>query len=51
MVERLPFSIERAVRTQYKHDAFQPRYLVSESLDQTIADVLRLTEDELLAIE
>ena len=50
-VERLPFSVERAVRTPYRHDAFQPRYLVSESLDQTIADVLRLTEDELLAIE
>lgn len=50
-VERLPFSVERAVWTQYKHDAFQPRYLVSELLDRTIDDVLRLTEDELLAIE
>ena len=39
-VERLPFSVERAVNTPYKHDAFQPRYLVSESLDRTIADVL-----------
>ena len=28
-VERLPFSVERAVNTPYKHDAFQPRYLVS----------------------
>ena len=28
-VERLPFSIERAVNTPYRHDAFQPRYLVS----------------------
>ena len=26
-VERLPFSVERAVDTPYKHDAFQPRYL------------------------
>ena len=50
-VERLPFSVERAVRTPYRHDAFQPRYLVSESLDRTIDDVLRLTEGELLAIE
>ena len=33
-VERLPFSVERAVNTPYKHDAFQPRYLVSESLEE-----------------
>ena len=50
-VERLPFSIGRAVRTPYKHDAFQPRYLVSASLEGTIAEILRLTEEELLAIE
>jgi phenylalanine-4-hydroxylase len=49
-VERLPFSVERAVHTSYRHDAFQPRYLVSESLERTIADVLALTEDRLLAI-
>ena len=49
-VERLPFSIERAVRTDYRHDAFQPRYLVSELLDRTVADVLSLTTGELLAL-
>ena len=49
-VERLPFSIERAVHTPYKNDAFQPRYLVSESLEKTIADVLALTPEELLAL-
>ena len=49
-VERLPFSIERAVSTAYRHDAFQPRYLVSQSLDKTIADVLALTPERLLAI-
>jgi phenylalanine-4-hydroxylase len=49
-VERLPFSIERAVNTPYKHDAFQPRYLVSQSLEQTIADVLALTPERLLAL-
>jgi phenylalanine-4-hydroxylase len=48
-VERLPFSVERAVATPYKHDAFQPRYLVSESLERTVADVLALTEDRLLS--
>ena len=49
-VERLPFSIERAVRTDYRHDAFQPRYLVSDSLDRTVADVLSLTAGALLAL-
>jgi len=49
-VERVPFSIERAVNTAYKHDAFQPRYLVSETLEQTIADVLTLTPEALLAL-
>lgn len=49
-VQRLPFSVRRAVDTPYKHDAFQPRYLVSETLERTIADVLALTPDELLAL-
>lgn len=49
-VERLPFSIERAVRTAYKHDAFQPRYLVSESLEQTIDDVLKLDAGRFLSL-
>ena len=49
-VERLPFSVERAVNTPYKHDAFQPRYLVSESLEKTVADVLSLTSEELVAL-
>ena len=49
--ERLPFSVERAVRTSYKHDAFQPRYLVSDSLESTIAAILALTPEALLAIE
>jgi phenylalanine-4-hydroxylase len=47
-VERLPFSVERAVSTPYKHDAFQPRYLVSGSLDATIAEVRALTPEWLL---
>src|SRR4051794_10774825 len=49
-VERLPFSVKRTVNTPYKHDAFQPRYLVSESLDNTIAEVLALTPQRLLAL-
>jgi phenylalanine-4-hydroxylase len=47
-VERLAFSVQRAVNTPYKHDAFQPRYLVSESLETTIAEVLSLTPEALL---
>jgi phenylalanine-4-hydroxylase len=50
-VERLPFSIERAVTTAYKHDAFQPRYLVSDSLESTIAAILSLTPEAMLAID
>jgi phenylalanine-4-hydroxylase len=49
-VERLPFSVGRAVNTPYKHDAFQPRYLVSETLERTIAQVLALTPESLLAL-
>lgn len=49
-VERLPFSVERAVHAPYRHDAFQPRYLVSESLDRTIAEVRALTPERLLAL-
>ena len=49
-VERLPFSVSRAVNTAYRHDAFQPRYLVSESLERTIAEVLALTPGELMRL-
>lgn len=49
-VERLPFSPKRAVRTAYKHDAFQPRYLVSESLESTVAAVLGLSPEAMLAL-
>jgi phenylalanine-4-hydroxylase len=48
-VERLPFSVQRAIHTPYRHDAFQPRYLVSCSLEQTIAEVLAITPEMLLA--
>jgi phenylalanine-4-hydroxylase len=49
-VERLPFSVDRAVNTPYRHDAFQPRYLVSESLERTVAEVLALDAERLLAL-
>ena len=49
-VERLAFSVERAVNTPYKHDSFQPRYLVSSSLESKIADVISLTPEWLLEL-
>ena len=49
-VERLPFSAAKAVNTPYRHDAFQPRYLVSGSLDATVAEVLALSAEDLLAL-
>jgi phenylalanine-4-hydroxylase len=49
-VERLPFSVSRAVNTPYRHDAFQPRYLVSESLERTVADVLALTPEAVMRL-
>ena len=49
-VERLPFSVSRAVHTPYRHDAFQPRYLVSESLEATVEAVTATSPAELLAL-
>lgn len=49
-VERHPFSVERAVNTPYRHDAFQPLYLVSGSLESTIEEVLELTPAQLLEL-
>ena len=49
-VERLPFSVSQAVNTPYKHDAFQPRYLVSESLEATVSAVMATSPEELLAL-
>jgi phenylalanine-4-hydroxylase len=49
-VERLPFSVGKAVNTPYRNDVFQPLYLVSESLDRTIAEVLALTPERLLGL-
>jgi phenylalanine-4-hydroxylase len=49
-VERLGFSAARAVKTPYRHDAFQPRYLVSKALDETVAEVLKLTPERLMAL-
>jgi phenylalanine-4-hydroxylase len=49
-VDRLPFSPARAVRTAYRHDAFQPRYLVSESLERTLSDLCAITPAELLEL-
>ena len=50
-VERLPFSVRQAVRTAYRNDVFQPLYLVSESVDSTVREILGTGAEELLAIE
>ena len=50
-VERLPFSVPCAVRTAYRNDAFQPLYLVSESVESTVEEILNTSAEELLAIE
>jgi phenylalanine-4-hydroxylase len=47
-VERLPFSIRRALATDYRHDAFQPRYLVSSSLEATVDQILALSPEAML---
>jgi phenylalanine-4-hydroxylase len=49
-VERLPFTVERALNTPYKNDEFQPHYLVSQSLEQTISEILTLTPERLLSL-
>jgi phenylalanine-4-hydroxylase len=49
-VERLPFSVELAVHTPYRHDAFQPRYLVSRSVESTVRAILELTPERLLEL-
>ncbi len=50
-VERLPFSVPRAVSTAYRNDVFQPLYLVSESLERTVEEIMGTGAEELLAIE
>ncbi|HVM37376.1 MAG TPA: phenylalanine 4-monooxygenase [Sphingomicrobium sp.] len=49
-VERLEFSAGRAVHTAYRSDVFQPRYLVSQSVAGTVAEVRALTPERLLAL-
>jgi phenylalanine-4-hydroxylase len=49
-VERLPFSVPRAVRTAYRNDVFQPLYLVSRSVAATVAEILATEPGELPTI-
>lgn len=41
-VERRRFTVEDAMSTPYKHDTFQPLYMVSDSLDSTSAAICAL---------
>ena len=38
-IERRPFDLAEAVRTPYRHDAFQPLYLVAEDLPAALAAI------------
>lgn len=49
-VERLPFSTQLAMDTGYHHDRFQPLYLVSASLQDSIDQVLELRPESLMAV-
>jgi phenylalanine-4-hydroxylase len=49
-VQRIPFSTARAVQTAYRSDAFQPRYLVSESVAGTVAAIRALSPKAMLAL-
>jgi len=49
-IDRLPFTVERAVSTPYRHDAFQPRYLVSRSVESTVSSILALKVERLLEL-
>ena len=49
-VERLPFSVRKAVRTAYRNDVFQPLYLVSQSVEATIGEILGFQAEDLVAI-
>ena len=44
--QRLPFDLERVIRTAYRSDVFQPRYFVVDGLDtlRTGIDLDRLEE-------
>jgi phenylalanine-4-hydroxylase len=50
-VKRLPFSVPRAARTAYRNDVFQPLYLVSGSVEETVREILDTSAQGLLAIE
>ena len=46
-IERRAFSLGEAVRTPYRHDAFQPLYLVAEDLDDSLDAIRAATLREL----
>ena len=46
-IERRAFSLGEAVRTPYRHDAFQPLYLVAEDLDASLDAIRAATLEQL----
>lgn len=49
-IERRPFSVGEAVRTPYRHDAFQPLYLVAEDLSEALESMRGATLDCLIRL-
>ena len=49
-IERPAFSVERAVRTPYRHDSFQPLYLVAGDLGAALSAIRDATLGELVAL-
>jgi phenylalanine-4-hydroxylase len=49
-VERPRFTIAGAMATPYRHDAFQPLYMVADSLDAVTSSIAALTFEELTAL-
>jgi phenylalanine-4-hydroxylase len=49
-VQRPRFTISRAMATPYRHDAFQPLYMVADSLDEVAEDIAALSFGQLVAL-
>ncbi len=49
-VERPRFTLAGAMATPYRHDAFQPLYMVADSLDEVTGSISALNFDDLVAL-
>jgi phenylalanine-4-hydroxylase len=49
-VERPRFTLAGAMATPYRHDAFQPLYMVADSLDEVTSRIAALSMEDLEAL-